>query len=84
MKLIKTMTHKEFKAYKELGLIVQCTYLELGLDEPIVWTGNKKGYVSREVYEQGIAIKKYDIVSYERLLELHKQASAELIRIEGD
>lgn len=78
MKLIKTMTHKQFQAYKELGFIVQTKFIELGLDEPIIWVSNKKGFVDREVYERDTIIKKYDIVSYERLQELNNQASAEL------
>lgn len=78
MKLIKTMSSKQFQAYKELGFIVQTKFYELGLDEPIIWVSNKKGFVDREVYERGAIIKKYDIVSYERLQELNNQASAEL------
>lgn len=76
------MTHKQFQAYKDLGYLVQTKFIELGLDEPIIWVSNKKGFVNREVYERGIAIKKYDIVSYKRLQKLNNQASAALRLIE--
>ena len=81
MKLFKIMSKEKFQVYKNLGYIVQTKFLELGLDEPIIWVGNKKGYVDREVYERGAIIKKYDTISLERLRELNIQVSAELIRL---